>query len=133
VDDHDNEFNSSLNESLVNENNINLKDPISGYTYDYLGQRLHTYILRDWHINKCDPASHWNTQPYIGPFTNYLDGGSSYILTRRAIEFITLEYNFNNIETLRKEHIWEDLMIALILKKYNIFPKQIPPLVIGDK
>ena len=133
VDDHDNKFNNSLNEKLKNETNINLKDPFSSYIYDYLGQRLHSYILRNWHINKCDPSSPWNTQPYMGPSTNYLDGGSSYILTRRAMEYIILEYNFNNIETLQKEHIWEDLMIALTLKKYNIFPKQIPPLVIGDK
>lgn len=133
VDDHDNKFNDSLNKKLKNEPNINFKNPFSGYIHDYLGQRLHTHILRDWHINKCAPSSHWNTQPYMGPTTNYLDGGSSYLLTRRAMEYIVLEYNLNNIERLRKEHIWEDLMIALTLKKYNIFPRKIPKLVIGDK
>tara|TARA_B110000967_G_C18594613_1_gene416164 strand:+ start:220 stop:423 length:204 start_codon:yes stop_codon:yes gene_type:complete len=65
--------------------------------------------------------------------TPYLDGGSSYILSRRALICVSYEYKFSDIETIRENHIWEDLMIALILKKYHIYPKKIPHLIIGDK
>ena len=133
IDDHDTKFNNSLNYKLENEPTINLKNPFNNYMHDYLGQRLHTRILRDWHINKCTPLSYWNTRYYTGMSTPYLDGGSSYILSRRALICVSYEYKFSDIETIRENHIWEDLMIALILKKYHIYPKKIPHLIIGDK
>jgi hypothetical protein len=133
IDDHDNEFDYSLNNKIANHIDINLKTPSQEFLYDYLGQRLHTYIVPNWHINKCSSSSHWNKKYYNGPVTPYLDGGSSYILSRKAMEIIRNKYNLSNKNYIRKEHIWEDLMVALILKENNIYPKVIPNLVIGDK
>tara|TARA_Y100000741_G_scaffold340006_1_gene301255 strand:- start:2 stop:679 length:678 start_codon:yes stop_codon:yes gene_type:complete len=133
IDDHDNNFDYTLNDKIASHIDINSINSSQEFLYDYLGQRMHTYIMPNWHINKCSPSSHWNKKSYDGPITPYLDGGSSYILSRKAMEIIRNKYNFIDINSIRDKHIWEDLMIALILKENNIYPRVIPNLVIGDK
>lgn len=133
IDDHDNVFDCTLNDKIANHTEINSITSSQEFLYDYIGQRVHTYIVPNWHINKCSPSSHWNKKCYNGPITPYLDGGSSYILSRKAMEIIRNKYNFIDINHIREKHIWEDLMIALILKENNIYPRVIPNLVIGDK
>ena len=38
-----------------------------------------------------------------------------------------------NVEEIYQHYIYEDLMIALILRKYNIYPQRISAIIVGDK
>ena len=38
-----------------------------------------------------------------------------------------------NLKKIRKQYIYEDLMIAQILFTKNIYPLQIPNIILGDK
>jgi hypothetical protein len=95
--------------------------------FHYIGNRVIrvnelTKVNRNWHFGKCSPGSFWENQPYTGIYTTWADGGAGYILSRTAMEKISSVYNFNNIYNVKKIHIFEDLMIALILKQFNIIP-----------
>ena len=70
--------------------------------------------------------SSWHERPYNGEIAVYADGGISlYALTRKALEKI-YKYTFPlNTENISRTYIFDDLMIALILKRYMIFPKKI--------
>lgn len=73
--------------------------------------------ISDWHFNKCSPDSHWNHTPYTGPCEPWLDGGCSYILSNKAHQKLIENFNQNGLEEIRKNHIYEDLMVGLILKE----------------
>lgn len=79
---------------------------------------------RKWHFGKCSKGSHWQTKEYKGKYTTWADGGKGYILSIAAMKIINSVYNFTNINDIKKYHIYEDLMIALILNKFNIKPVQ---------
>lgn len=123
IDDHD-----------IIRKNINMKyilDVIhKNPTKNYLGIRVINVskIKKNtgtWHFGKCSKGSFWEKRKYTGPYTSWADGGRGYILSRNSMENISKIYNFNNLHVIKKHHICEDLMIALILRKFSIYPKQL--------
>lgn len=80
---------------------------------------------RRWHFNKVSKGSYWDNKIYSGNYVPWCDGGSSYIVTRHAINFILKEYNITNLDILYKNEIYEDLCIAKCLYKHNIYPKKV--------
>jgi hypothetical protein len=70
---------------------------------------------RKWHMGKCSKNSIWNKTPYKGIYTHWCKGGHGYIISRNAINNIKHDKNYF-------DNIYEDLYIALKLKKYNIYP-----------
>jgi len=93
---------------LICENNIK--------TYNYCGKVNVSYNgNRNWHIGKCSINSIFNTTSYKGNYIPWCLGGHGYIISRNAINLIKHNNNY-------KEHIYEDLYIALLLNEYNIKP-----------
>lgn len=81
--------------------------------------------IRTWHFGKVTKGSYWDNRPYGGPYTSWLDGGDSYILSRDSLKLISNFYSFKDYDEVSKSHIFEDLMIAMILNTHNIKPKQL--------
>ena len=78
---------------------------------DYCGQNIHKKGgNRMWHFNKCPVDSYWHNK-------------SMEIIKNENLE----------INDIYKNHIYEDVMIALLLKKNNILPKLIKRVIKGDK
>jgi hypothetical protein len=120
IDDHD-IINKILNLDYI-KHRLNIKPQNS-----YIGNRIIHYdkfkkVTRRWHFGKCSKGSSWEKQLYKGIYTSWADGGQGYILRRDAMEKIASVYNFSNINDVGKYHIYEDLMIALILNKFKIKP-----------
>lgn len=117
IDDHD-IIRKELNIQELNKNT----NPL----FHYMGKRVissnYPYHNRCWHFGKCSEKSHWKNKKYKGKYTTWADGGKGYILSFNAMKCINSVYNFTNIDTVKDYHIYEDLMIALILKKFNITP-----------
>jgi len=120
IDDHD-IIKKILNLDYI-KRRLNIKPNDS-----YIGNRIIHYdkfkkVTRRWHFGKCSKGSSWEKQLYKGIYTSWADGGQGYILRRDAMEKIASVYNFSNINDVGKYHIYEDLMIALILNKFKIKP-----------
>jgi len=96
---------------------------------DYLGQELLTTNgcrnARTYHFGKVSHESRWHERLYKGSFVPWFNGGKSYILSRKAMECVNSIYNSSNIELLRRYEIYEDLMIAKLLYKFSIFPREV--------
>ena len=129
IDDHDTMFDSSTIDKL-NDIILNSKSPI-----DYAGQRFNNSFRASgkWHFNKCSKNSIWDKNEYIGPVVPRIDGGCGYVLSRKSINIINEKYKPCDIDNIYKTHIYEDIMIALILRENNVLPIKIPPIIIGDK
>ena len=52
-------------------------------------------------------------------------GGNSYILSRKAINILRSYYTFENLHLVEQEHIYEDLMVGILLKMNGISPRKI--------
>jgi len=87
---------------------------------EWSGSRTHTY-----HYGKVSINSEWHNKPYNGVFVPWLNGGKSYILSRKAMQCINKEYNSKNLDLLYKNEIYEDLMISKLLYRYEIYPTEI--------
>jgi hypothetical protein len=100
---------------------------------DYSGQKLNEQYFGDrkYHYNKCPIDSIWHNNIYRGEFVPWFDGGCGYILSRNAMNIISTEYT--SVSDIHKLHIYEDTMIAIVLRKHNIFPKKIKKIIVGDK
>lgn len=126
IDGHDNNFNKI--ENVINNPEI--------YKNHYLGQRINyknNSNNRRWHFNKVSKKSYWDNKEYDGDYIDWIDGGTSYILSRKALILINSIYSFKNLHEVSKKHIYEDLMIAKLLKQFNILPKKIYYNISGDK
>ena len=86
---------------------------ISITSYEQETKKIHG--ARYWHINKCTPGSYHNKKYYSGKYVDFCGGGYGYILSKHAIEKL-------KNEEITKEDIYEDLAIALLLKKKGITP-----------
>ena len=136
IDDHDTKFDQNTIDNITNIKNISC--------LHYGGQRLQHYEFynklvkfprggnRRFHFNKCPVDSYWNNKLYEGPYTTWADGGCGYILSRKSMNFITEYYNSHQDEIL-KNHIYEDVMIAVILFHHHILGTKIPKIIKGDK
>ncbi len=120
ADDHDTEFTS---EQILN---IQVKFKKILDTKDYIGQFLiNAEPDRKYHFNKTSDTSHWKTQKYNGEYRPWLGGGETYILSKKAIQCIISKYNESTVDIIRKNEIYEDVMISKILFVNAIHPYQL--------
>jgi len=116
ADDHDTEFTSEQ----IKDIEIIHKDILE--TKDYIGQNVISlpFLLgRTHHFGKVSTDSVWYNKPYIKDFTPFCGGGQTYILSRKAMEYLVLHLN----EYI--QYIFEDAMIGLLLRKHNVRPHQL--------
>lgn len=122
LDDHDTEFDIYI---------INKIKSIITKNMDYSGQRInHAPCSKVWHYGKCPITSIWYNKPYLGDSVPWCDGGCGYILSRKSMKLI--KYSLSKKE-IYKNHIYEDVMIAIVLKQHNINPIKINNIIKGDK
>lgn len=100
---------------------------------DYCGLKVLTKPgKRGWHIGRTRDDSPWHDKRYNGKYTPWADGGSTYFLSSKALNFLSSKVLnkwifFHELPAIRDHHIYEDLAVALFLKKGNILPKEINP------
>lgn len=105
-----------------------------GNIYDFMGQKRNVgQGMRNYHWMTVGLHSHWRNKLYSGEMVPWLHGGSSYILTRRAMRVINNEYTLENIDTVYQKEIFEDVMVARILGAHGIYPKEINYGIVGDR
>lgn len=122
IDDHDTKFNKDLINKIKN---------IKSKSKNYCGQKINMINgYRKWHYNKCPITSRWYNRQYLGEYHPWCDGGCGYLLSRHSMNLICSELEKINIY---KNHIYEDVMIANTLYKYNILPIKIDNIILGDK
>lgn len=130
TDDHDNYFDKN---SIEKTEKIIQDLP---QDYHYFGKNVFSVNSsnnRKWHFNKVSKDSYWDNKIYNGKYVQWCDGGSSYIVTRYAINCILKEYNTTNLDVLYKNEIYEDLCIAKCLYNHKIYPKKVLYYHKGDK
>lgn len=128
IDDHDNFF--------KNEDIINLYKLPELNDQNYIGQKKNTNgekILSKWHFGKVSEKSFWYNRPSNVSNVTYLDGGCTYILSRKAMKIINDCYNSSNIKKLRQTEIYEDIMIGKIMQDHSIKPCVLNYNIQGDK
>lgn len=128
IDDHDTFF--------TNENIQNLYNNPALHLYNYIGQKKECKPPNTWsnyHFGKVSKKSHWNNKKGNVSNVTYLDGGCSYILSRKAMKIINKFYNSSNIKLLRQNEIYEDVMIGRLLAMHNCKAHQINFNIKGDK
>lgn len=117
IDDHD----TIVSKEVIDNIEINGQDCLN--RRHYVGQHIYGACMGGHHIGRCG-TSPWNNRLYEGENGMYASGGYSYILSRNALNIICNTYTYSDKERIRKEHIYEDLMVAMILKRSEIFPVQ---------
>jgi hypothetical protein len=128
IDDHDTFFNDKVIKNLYEKDEL--------HVYDYLGQKKNFWqpgAVGNYHFGKVPRLSYWYNR--LADITNvtYFDGGCSYILSRKAMEIINQTYNSSNIQKLRINEIYEDLMIGRIMQNNNIEAYEMDYGLLGDK
>ena len=122
---------------FTKENIIELSKSNVIYQYNYIGQLLKNSdidVTCDWHFNNTKPDNYWYNKKYFGKLNiDYFDGGESYILSRYALNKIKQYYGFNDLDKIRREHIYEDYMIGEIMDYYRIKPYINKYPIYGDK
>lgn len=83
---------------------------------DYCGRVQRSQGSRKYHFGKFSKDNPHYNKPYSGPFVPWCLGGYGYIISRRAIELIKDNTDFENA-------IYEDVYIAILLSKKKVFPK----------
>jgi len=91
--------------------------------YDYVGQKLHKYEHMSaavHHFGRVPITSPWYNMPMKEPFTPFLNGGSTYILSTKSVYALV-----SNKEDYTKFCSSEDRMVGSILSKHNIYPYEL--------
>ena len=94
---------------------------------EYAGQRLcggGGPVNPYWHFGKVTQGSYWDRRPYTGPYVPWVDGGCTYILSRRAMELCVATADAMGLEELRRTEIYEDLMVAKMLFPHGIYSQK---------
>jgi len=91
---------------------------------DYVGgQVLYGKGDTKWHFNKVTKNSYWDDREYVGEYVPWCGGGYGYVLSINAMKIINAHHNTTNLDEISQNDIYEDLMIAKILKRNgNINP-----------
>lgn len=129
IDDHDTKFQMNIIDKIKSVITKNM---------DYSGQRVFKQCKKKntfqgnnkYHYNKCPKSSIWYNMPYLGDYVPWCDGGCGYILSRKSMKLI--KYSLSNKE-IYKNHIYEDLMIGIVLHQHNIDTIKINNIIIVDK
>lgn len=85
-------------------------------TDDYIGNVSYLDGNRKWHFGRCN--NFWDIVPYLGEFKPWCMGGFGYVISRRAIELVTPNFNY-------LDHIYEDLYIGILMNSIGVEPKSI--------
>lgn len=113
ADDHDTEYNNiQIKNIVIKYNNILL-------SHDYIGQQNIPGLLNGkYHFGKVSQTSKWYNKPLtIVKKILFLGGGQTYILSRKSLYFINKHLTeYDNYGS------YEDVMMAVILRQYNIYP-----------
>jgi hypothetical protein len=128
IDDHDTFF--------TDENIKNLYNLTELHLYNYIGQKKEyrpPNTLSDYHFGKISENSHWNNRHGDVSNVTWLDGGCSYILSRKAMKIINKFYNSSNIKILRQNEIFEDVMMGRLLAMRNCHARVVNFSIKGDK
>jgi len=128
IDDHDTMFTDENVKNLYKINEL--------YLYNYIGQKKEyrePNTWSDYHFGKISKKSHWNNKKGDVSNVAWLDGGCSYILTRKAMKIINKFYNSSNLKILRENEIFEDVMIGRLLAMRKCFPRIVNFSIKGDK
>jgi len=91
--------------------------------HDYVGQKLHMYEHMSaavHHFGRVPNTSPWYNMPMKEPFTPFLDGGSTYILSTKSVFALV-----SDKEDYAKFCASEDRMVGNILSKHNIYPYEL--------
>lgn len=101
---------------------------------DYAGPVIHTphrTLAGVYHLGRVPETCPWYNKRYrqfrgqpTYKFPFHL-GGNSYILSRKAINILRSYYTFENLHLVEQEHIYEDLMVGMLLKMNGIPPRKI--------
>lgn len=86
------------------------------------------YVNRRYHFNKCSNDSVWNSKEYSGIYAPYAWGGL-WIVSRKSLVCINSVYSFKDKGEVSENHIYEDLMVGIILNRFGIMPKYIPKMI----
>lgn len=114
ADDHDTDFKK---ESI---DNISIKHKDVLNKHDYVGQALcKKCSTAKWHFGKVSKTSKWHKKEAIMPPVPYIQGGSTYILSRKCLPLL-IEHRHE-----QENILYEDVMVAYILKKYKINPVEL--------
>jgi hypothetical protein len=128
IDDHDTYFTDNNIKNLYNLKELHL--------YNYIGQKKEyraPNTLSDYHFGKISKRSHWNNKKGDVSDVTWLDGGCSYILSRKAMKIINKFYNSSNIRTVRQNEIYEDVMMGRLLAMRNCRAHVVNFNIKGDK
>ena len=74
---------------------------------------------RGYHFGRVPKDSYWNNRKYTGKMKPYADGGCSYILSRKAVKAITNQYGFDKLEQVYRDHIYEDMMVGSVCRRWR--------------
>jgi hypothetical protein len=110
---NDNRFKSYTHFCKLDDDMI-LKKKFDTLEGDYLGNVHYGDGNRQWHIGRC--GNFWDKIPYLGEFKPWCMGGFGYIVSRKALEMITPNFNY-------LDHIYEDVYIGILMNSIGIIPK----------
>lgn len=89
---------------------------------DYSGSVIYPGHISGYHMRAVSKDSRWKSRYTKALPGKFLDGGRTYALSRKAVNAITNEFNFSNLDKVGEEYVLEDHMIGYLLHKNNIKP-----------
>lgn len=89
------------------------------FKLNYGGNVQYSEGDRYWGKNKFSKNSKFANSPYMGNYVPWCKGGYGYLVSRYAIDQI------KNLDILFDDEPYEDLLIAKLLNKKEIYPKNI--------
>lgn len=95
------------------DDDMKLVEKFENVEGDYLGVVNYDDGNRQWHIGRA--GNFWDRIPYLGEFKPWCMGGFGYVVSRKALEKITPNFNY-------LDHIYEDVYIGLLMNSAGIKP-----------
>lgn len=137
TDDHDNSYTATDIERVAGYSELR--------EHHYMGVMIHgekeceeimttdAYNVRQYHFGKVSETSRWHNRPYTGEYVPWADGGQGYVVDRVAMRCINRQRNLRTISQVRDEEVFEDVMVAKLLRNFGILPAKALKLIEGDE
>ena len=113
-----------IDDDIIIKKNINTS--LSDYCCSKVKRTIDDNEDRTWHMYKCHKDSNWNYKEYTGDYKLWCLGGDGYIISNKSLKIICNEYILDEMNY--SNEIYEDVYIAKLLHKNNIFPKKMKKL-----
>ena len=104
----------------------------TGDNANYFGGNLRKPAIHQhgvYHLKKnLSDRSPWKGRKYSNAEflkVTFALGGIGYVLTRHAMTKVTMKHNFNNLNKVKHEFIYEDGMVGVLLKRHGMNPKKV--------